>query len=634
MNSYESTSRRKSGDESRAAEPGAVPAGGPQRGRLRAASYEEGAAMLAPEGAVQREASPEGEGAKDAEEEEKARLEAVKATWEQSLGNWLGGKLFEVVQEHTSLEALLGYAQDGVSAAAEELPGLIEPTKEGAAGGLMDEASEAEAVQKLVTALMPKLEEAANGWLEGEDGQAVLKDVSGWVEEHPRTIAISLGTAAIGAAVAAYLSNMDIPAVEQEFDLGGGWTAGASVDPGQIQNLVVQAASASVAYEAEGLSASVTGEYDRGEPTTVTAAAGVERKMDEGEVTGEGTVSIDDTGKTVVTLDGGLTSKVRGTPLEVAAGVSDTRGGEAEPATKVNGRIVLGEEGERQTVEGEYDPGDESFSFGLSREDLEGRLSTSHELSRNAEGDMTRSTAATLQADERNTVGMRQQAGPEGEGGRLSWAMAAPEGGGLSAHAAAGAGTLEGAEAGVAWTEEDLKAELDVAMSEGTTTLDVGGEYEKNNWTAEGEATLNLSERRIQSMAASLGWKDPEQFRGFLVDYKANWMAEHQQMSHEVDTVLEYAVGRVSGRLSGGLDLRGNTLMGNRANLLMGYDVNDDWKALGGVGYTGERVTETGSMEGRMNLEAGVQYKNVAVTATYEPESEAWGVGLRIPLGR
>ncbi len=541
---------------------------------LRAVGYDEGAAMLSP--------APAAEAKNDAAktEDPKAKEARIRASWEASLGKFLGGKLFDLLKEHVSQAGLEGYAKEGIGAIGKAIPGLVKPTKAGAAGGLLDEAAEAQALQAFLGALTPILTGAAEKWVEGADGQKVLAAISGWVEGHPRTVAVSLGSAAIAAAVAAYLSDMDIPALEHTFKLGGGASLDLATELGSLQNLAVQAASAAVKWQGDGLKASIGAAYKEGGGVSATAGASVDKALNKNtSVSGNGSVALAENGRITAKIDGGLKSKVNGTPLEFAAGVDHSRGGGDEASTKVVGKVVLGEGGKQTEVNGSWDPGSDTFEFGIDQKfmaELEG-------------------------------------------GGKLNY----------SSHA----GT-DGSKMNVAWSKNDLSAQLDLAMREGANTLGLSTAYKnKEGAQAAGSATFDMDSSRLTALSAKLGWQDPAAFKGFMVEYQRKWMADTGADSHHVAAQLEYAIGKLEGRLSGSVDLNGNDITKARADLLLGYKLNNDWRALAGAGYATE-MNAQGGMDKQLEARLGMQYKNVAFTAGYRPDSKAWTVGLTIPLGR
>ncbi len=600
----------------------AADAGVDAKRELRGAGYEEGAAALAP--------SKDGgkDGGKDKAATDKERLAKLQASWEAALGKWLGGKLFEVVKANVSPAALLGYAKQGVEAMGKSAGG--------AAGGLLKDKDGAAAVNKFVTALMPEIEAAANKWLAGESGQKVLNEVSGWVMDHPRTVAASLGGAAIGAAVAAYLSDMDIPTLERVFKVGDtGLSVGGSVDVGSLQHIAFQAATASIAYKSKGLNASLKGEVDKDGKGKATLAASAEGKVGkEGTLNAKGSASLTTDGTLKASVDGGLKTKVGGTALEVAAGLSHSDGKAADPTTKVNARVAFGEKGEQKTVSGTYNPGDGSFELKLDQTTLEGALTAGTTLSRDANGLTSQGLSASYAASDRDKISVLGDRRSDGAAGaQVSYEHKAGKDGGLYAALTAGTGTHKGLDAKVGWSEDKLKSELHLAMKDGLSTVGGSASYGgKTGLHASASADLNLTDAQLQKFAMQLGWKDPEKFRSFLIGYKAEWMAENAEYAHEFNVMLEYAVGRVAGRLTGTMGVQGGQVTKGNLDLTGAYTLNDDWKLLGSVGMAGNSMAAPGAYDPNLQLGAGVQYKNVAIKATYTPETKSWGVGLTIPF--
>lgn len=265
-----------------------------RRSELRGMTYEEGSAAMRPtptaglSGVVQMDQDPQAQTVdpeKEKEKKEQERVAAAKASWEKILGETIGGKLFDLIREHLSMEDLQGYATDGVDAIAKALPDVAkEPTGEGELAGLMDEKAEAEALTKFLAVLTPTLEKGSKKWLESDKAKKILVSISQWVEENPGWVLTIIGTAAIGAAVGAYLANMDAPMIEQTFKLGdSGWSLGGGIDIGPIQQIAVQAASLSVAYASENLAASLKGTYEDDGKEDPTRSYGLEGSLKSGD---------------------------------------------------------------------------------------------------------------------------------------------------------------------------------------------------------------------------------------------------------------------------------------------------------------------------------------------------------------
>lgn len=207
-----------------------------------------------------------GNDAAAAQAREAERVAAAQADWEKVLGEKLGGKLFELIRKSVNYSELTGYAHEGSQALADALAdGPLKATEAGAMGGLMDEAAEAEALNKLIAAFAPSIQAAVDKWIDSESGQKVFKGISDWVEEHPRTVLGLAGAAIVGAAVGAYLSNMNPDEFEKTFKLSEKWSVGGAIDlPGlqQIMNQGVESAKVFVEYKGKELQAGISGTYN------------------------------------------------------------------------------------------------------------------------------------------------------------------------------------------------------------------------------------------------------------------------------------------------------------------------------------------------------------------------------------
>ena len=169
-------------------------------------------------------------------------------------------------------------------------------------------------------------------------------------------------------------------------------------------------------------------------------------------------------------------------------------------------------------------------------------------------------------------------------------------------------------------------------MSEASKSLGFSAEGQLGgNWSLGGNAKLDLDTGRLSQFGAQLGWKDPDAFRSFALDYKATWLQENPGYEHQVDAMLEYSMGSWAGRLKAGGSMQAAEISGANADLLVGRQINDDWAVLGGADYQ-YKPDDLGQGQHNFGVRAGVQYKGVAVTVNYEPEQEAVGLRLEIPL--
>ncbi len=548
---------------------------------------------------------------KEANAEEK-RAAAAEQEWTSFLGKKLGAKAFEKIHELVSYESLLGYAKDGTKAMGDALKdGVFKPTEEGVAGGAMDEASEAAALNALVAALSPEIVKLADKWLEGPQGQRVLTAVGNWTEEHPRTVTAIIGTLLIGGAVAAYVANMKIPELKQSFKLGKGFEVEAGVKLGKLQEIAFEAATVGVKYETEGLSASLKGTYDKEGKSSATASVSGTGQIG-GRTTTEGKAEATwkESGELELKASAGLETFLQSTPLSLGVDASHSSGGETG-STRFGGNIKLGEQGEQRILGGYYDAQTDAFRISIGQTAMGGAFSHETATGRDDEGKGYGEEKLSLKQDELS----------------LSYASRDTEGGGHSDRFSLG------------YAGEQFKSELDYAMDESVHTLGLkssaalGDEY-----TVGLNLDYNLNESRLDTYGASFGWKDAEEWRAFRLDYKAKWLQDNQGYEHGFDVAFENSVGNLSTRLRAGVDLQGgpqgSQVTGANADLLAGYRVNEDWAVLGGANVGMER-NMGGGMDPQWGVRTGVQYKDVAFTVGYTPDSDRGTVtfGIEIPLG-
>lgn len=576
-------------------------------------------------------ASQQSEEAKEAE-----RVAAAKKSWEQFLGAKIGGKLFELVQENVSYEDLLGYAQDGTKAMADSLKGgVLKPTEAGAAGGLMDEQSEADAVNALIAALAPALKGAVDSWLESDSGKRLLTGISQWVEEHPKTVTSIVGGALIAAAVGAYLANMDPGEFEKTFDLGAGFKAGGGVDIGPIQQLTVQAVSATLQYETEGFSAKISAKHDlEKDQTTANASVAGQGQVGNTKLNGQADVALAGDGRTTVKINGGIETMLGNRPAALTAGATHGSGGGAPDQMKVQGKFTLGESGEQHTAEGWYDAANDAFSFTLARTFLEGAGSMSHNVARDGDGNVSTTRTAGMDMGEQGKISVSDKTSPQGDGATVRYQDDDVAGSGVKLDASAGTGTEEHLKIGAGYDIGKFKNSLDLEMRNGVNTLGIKSTAQLDDeWSLGANLDVNLSESRVDQIGAKLGWKDPDAFRSFTLEYKGQWMADNPGYNHGFDAAFEYATGNLSGRITAGADVHSRQgLQGARVDALAGYKLNNDWALIGGGGYTADR-NDLGGMDQGWNARAGVQYKGVAVTGGYDGGRDQAFIRLEIPLG-
>ncbi len=562
------------------------------------------------------------------------RARRAQESLEQLFGEAIGGELFALVTKHLSAAQLTGYAHSGVQALADAAGQLVKPGPEGG-GGLS--AADAEAINQMMSALSADIAKSADAWLDSEKGQQLAASISQWLQENPGWTTGIVITSAISAAVIAYLQNADIPVLERTFRLGGGFTGSGSVDLGSLQEISIRAAKAALAYQSENFAGSVSVNHD-GETGVNTVAAQVSASGALGKsvsVEGKGDALVSDDGTMRLSASGALNTNAGGQPLRAEAGISQDQQDGAVTRERVTARVRHGNESEYRVYSGHYDRLDESFQLQTEQVFNGGDTTLTEKVTGDGAGGVTSSRDLSHLIAPGQTLSLEEEASALGTGERVSY-RAEDLGGPLSLGFSAGTGTLAGFNGNMAYQKGDLEAALDLEIQDQVSRLTLSASSKPDyGWSYGGDAIVNLSESRLEELGAHLGWKHPKEFKSFALNYRAKWLDQNPEMQHHFDSTFEYAVGRVSARLSGSMDLQGRSLTGTRADLLMGYELNPTWTALGGVSYAGQRNSETHNLDGSLTYKTGVQYKkDVAFTVGYTPDREEWSLGVVIPLGR
>lgn len=571
-----------------------------------------------------------GDPKKDAAAEAAKQDAAAKADWESFLGKSIGGKLFELIKSNVDPAKLTKYAESGTQSLAKEIGKLGDHV-------FKSDKAQAEAVNGLLKALAPELKKLADKWLEGPDGQRILKGISDWTEEHPRTVTAVLGTAIIGAAVAAYLSNMDPPALQKMFKLGRGFSAGGSVDIGPIQKLAIQAASAQIEYQSESLKASLGAKMTRADDgkTTTTIEGKAEGQLGaDTKAQGTGQFVMNPDGTSTLKVDAGLETKLRGRDVSLGGGLSRTEGGQNE-GTEVNGRVKIGDDKQGVSADGKWNPDTSAFSLSLSRTELDGRFKQTASLGQDKDGKRSASLATDMKVSDQESFGHTHTEGEDGTSDSFRYQRSGIDamGGKMGVNASGTMGQKQALGFGVTFSEGDFKAALDYELKDKAQTLGAKLEYaNEEGWKAGMDLKANLDAGRFDHFGFHLGFKDPKQFRSLMLKYDAEWDSKNPGLKHALDLTAEDVLLGVETRLSGKVKWDGQGKSGLDLNLMGAKPVGGDWRAIGGVGYKGEDQGQ--GFKGGMYLQAGVQYKDVPLVLTFDPGEKKVMLGITIPFGR
>lgn len=175
---------------------------------------------------------------------------------------------------------------------------------------------------------------------------------------------------------------------------------------------------------------------------------------------------------------------------------------------------------------------------------------------------------------------------------------------------------------GISLTRDDLKAELDAAFS--TTGTSISAKADKktpSGYTYGGNFTLK--DDKLLEVGTYFGFKDPNEFRGWLASYRHKGDVSEDQFKLTLENKLGDIYVRMSGQYTQGLT--GGQL---DASAHAGKFVNDNTALVGGLNYQNNFGT------GKQNItpELGVQYKGVQVLFGYDAQNKAGTIRLGIPF--
>ncbi len=383
---------------------------------------------------------------------------------------------------------------------------------------------------------------------------------------------------------------------------------------GNIVTTNAQSLKVAVGAKAGNFSASVKQETDAdGKDKTIVGVSGKGQLGTGALFKGDANVEIGE-GETKVKLNGQMTAKIGGKDV--------TFDGAYATDGPITGKIKVGSGGKFREIKGTKKGDVVTFTT----TEVFGGHSIQRESSKDGEGNVTNQTTVNAAV----APGHKVSISGGDKGNKLSYEGHKIGGTGLNIKGHVGD---KGFGVGASYEEGFLKAHLDYTMSQGTGSLKVGAAVN----TASGlklETDINLSDSRLQELGAKLGYRDPKQFRTFLVGYKAKWMADNKQYAHHFDALLEYSLGNWSARLDAGVDLRGNKLTKTKVDLGVGYALDNNWSVIGGMQYGNALNTQTNAFDHSFKPYVGLQYGKIGVAGFYDSKSKGGGLMLTIPLGK
>ena len=602
--------------------------------RLATSNYADGKAALSPD-APKAPVDPatanyaDGKAAvapADPAAQEKKRQEAARQSYTSLLGEFLGGKLFDVVSKELSPDKIMAYGSQGLDAAAKAGVGAIKPI-----GGFqaMDEASEAEAVQKFAGALGDWAKGAAEAWLKTDDGKAFCAKISQWFEGHPGAVVAMALVAAAGAVA----GNVALPELAQKFKLGDATTVDVGASLNKIRDIALKGAHLGVAYKKGDVDAALTYKFTKGEDGKADTHA-ISGKVGDAtkSLTGEASV----TGDVLVVKAG---AEYKGQGFTAAAGVEHDQGG-GKSTTVGDVHVKIGDDTQNVTADAKYDTatGDLSIGTGALRK-IGDKTTVTAGMEGSRKGGVGAETATmgVAYADDKRKLDGSVSADSAGKDLKANVSGEQQLGGGSSVHGSLGYDSKDGASVGVGGTYQtpnDLKIQLDALLrQQGSST--VSASVESGDWHAKASAGFNLSDAKLTELAVQFGFQSKDKFEAFLVDYKRNYA--DGVPSDELGVMVETALGKLDLRGTSNTTFKGGQLRGNVTEILGAYPVGHDLSLIAGGKYGYEDKSMPGGLGDRDRggwIEAGVQFKQVPIVIGYRPEDHAVSIGITIPFGR
>jgi len=556
------------------------------------------------------------EAKKKAEEAKKERDAAITAKWQGLLGDWLGGEMAKVVLENCSLEAFNGYVQDGLKAGGDAISDLLKDQTKPA------DAKQAEGVKKFGDAVGGLILPQVDKWMSSPEAQKILGKISSWVQGNPKEVMLIVGAALIGGAIAAYVANPSLD-IGTSLKLGGDWKAKINVDMGKLREIAYGGATLAVQNKSSKIEFKHKVEEKDGEKKqSAELGASTEQKFGDGSLfKGSSNVVIAED-KVTVKLNGALTTEIAGKKVTFDGAYENNDG-------PIKGKIKIGDGGEYREIEGVKQGDNVTFS---TKQVFAGGSLEQKTTSNTATGKDGNQTTATANVGKGQTVTMSGGT----EGNKVGYANNDVAGSGIGINASAGSNAEGQTElkAGAKYDNGTLKAALDATMLDGKASMGASvGVSTKEGYKF--DASLKLDETRMTELALKMGYRNPDEFKTFLIGYKKSWSEENKDYADHFDVLLEYSIGKWYARASGGVDIMGNQIKKTNIDLGLGYQMNKDWMLIGGMQANGAmNQANNNSLDMSYKPYLGAQYKGVGVAAYYDSGSKGGGIMLTIPFGR
>lgn len=182
---------------------------------------------------------------KDGGETAEAPKDQGLANYEASLGKFLGKPLYKAVSKQVTPDKVYKHAERALEKSIKYLTDQLDAfdTADQIPPGIFEQ---------LGSVLQAEVQPEVEAFLKEGYGREMVESLAGWVDAHPRTIAL----VAILAAAGAILANADIPKLSTRFKINDRIKAKFSAKLGQFQNIQLEEIRAEL--EANGTIAGAT----------------------------------------------------------------------------------------------------------------------------------------------------------------------------------------------------------------------------------------------------------------------------------------------------------------------------------------------------------------------------------------
>jgi hypothetical protein len=159
----------------------------------------------------------------------------------------------------------------------------------------------------------------------------------------------------------------------------------------------------------------------------------------------------------------------------------------------------------------------------------------------------------------------------------------------------------------------------------------LSGSYKQgfaDDWEVGVAATYNLTSNGFQTLSANLGFRDPDEFRAFSLDFSRTWRGGGHSET-QLGAMFESTLGEYFIRNTTRFIADDDRLARITNDLHVARPIDDTWAAIVGASVNYDH------MSGHANVipQIGVQYKQIPLTIGYDFESKSAVIGITIPFG-